>query len=206
MAKKSASKTRARKTETVRTAVFYGNMDWFDVEVEDSAPALPKAFRDARKLSLEHATRNAGRVNALLQPYAHACFMPTSLAGWEKHFADQSGDGWFEIEAAWVRLCGVDFKNAPDGPFPLAKMEAAFVVPVTKAFDPKVFDRWVGKNNVTLSDAVSFMWRIPPQKARDEEQLFTWTNNAGVECVRAEARIAIVPEDLIVPEASKGGR
>ena len=189
-------KQHAVKSPVPRTAVFYGSMKWFDVEIEDLPRSMPRAFTDARKLYAAGRERNINRVIGLLQPFAHALFLPYTLPDWEQHFADVTGDGMPEIEAAWVRLCGVDFENGPEGPFPLAKMEAQFSVPVTESFDSKAFGRWQEENDVPLYDAVSFLWRIPSSNTKGKDRLFAWQNNQGTECLLTNRKSIVLPKGL----------
>ena len=170
------------------TAVFYGNMDWFDVE--DEPGTLPPAFAQAKKLWKADPKRNGNAVIKLLQPYAAAAFLPSTLLDWEEWFADPNGDGMPEIKAAWVRLLGVDFKKSGRSPLPVAKMEAEFEVSMKASFKPADFHAWLDDNGVSLYDAVSFMWSVPDADASDGVALYTWTNNEGQECILTKKKRA----------------
>jgi hypothetical protein len=196
MAKNGKKTGKAQKAAKVKVAVFYGNMDWFSVDVEEPPRSVPRAFTDARKLHETDFKRNEARILELLQPFAHAVFLPTNIADWEDHFVDVGGEGMPEIAASWVRLCGIDFDGAADGPFPLAKMEAEFEVPMSESFDGDTFDGWVEENGVQLYDALSFMWRLPPAKVKGEVELFTWLDNQGAECVRLDRTTANPPKGM----------
>lgn len=194
MAKSKVKPAGPKSRASAKVAVFYGNMDWFDVDSEEAPRSMPAEFKEAVKLHKSGATKNAERIVSLLQPFAHAVFIPPSLPGWKKHFESLSGDDFFEIPAAWVRLCGVDFDGG-GGPFPLARMEAEFEVPVKASFDHAKFRQWVEKNDVSLFDAVSFMWRLSAGKSSRDHELFTWQNNQGAECVLTKRSKAVRPKD-----------
>jgi hypothetical protein len=198
MAKKKAVTGRVRKAARVstKTQMFFGSMKWFDVDLEGLPRSMPKAFAAARALHKEHGHVSAARVIRLLQPFAHAVFMPHTLPDWERFFADPDGEGMPETPARSVRLYGVDFENAPKGPFPLARMAADFEVPVLASFRATEFDRWKEESDVQLYDAVSFMWKIPSVDPREDPTCFPWLNHMGAECMRCSARAAPIPKDL----------
>jgi hypothetical protein len=169
----------AKKSNPV--AIFYGNMDWFDVEDEPSE--LPAEFSAARKLFAADRQRNIDAIIKMLQPFAGALFLPCNLPDWEEWFADPAGEGMPEIQAVSVKLVGVDFKKSGRKLFPVAKMEADFEVPMKSGFKQSEFQAWIDDNEICLHDALSFMWRIPDADATNGVACYTWANNDGAECM-----------------------
>jgi hypothetical protein len=188
MAKKAKKKAKRvggnRAAKPTKYAVFYGLMKWLSVdlgELDELPESMPRAFQEARKLHKANASRNLGRVIDLLQPFAHAIFLPGNIDGW-KGFKATKSDPLSEIAASWVRLRGVDFKNSGDSPFPLAKMEAEFEVPVKDSFDAREFNEWVAKEGASVYDAVSFGWRIPNGDSAADALWIPWGFFQDVQC------------------------
>jgi len=73
----------------MKTAKFYGNMEWFDVD-DDLPDSPPEPLRSARELWLQDPEKNEAQVIEMLLPYLKSYFVPAAIDESGELFPDQA--------------------------------------------------------------------------------------------------------------------
>ena len=154
--------------------MFYGNMDWFDVDDDANDVIFPQAFDQAKDLWNKDPVGNLPDILNLIAPFVRAWFVPAALSDSEDIFPDQS-----DFSATKIRVVGIDFRAKP---FPLCKAEAWFEVPVSELFATTDIEERENDTGEYFYQAVSFGWEIPALNGQDTH-VFTYGNHQGVECI-----------------------
>ena len=154
--------------------MFYGNMDWFDVDDDVDGVVFPQAFDQAKDLWNKDPEGNLHEILKLINPFIRAWFVPAALSDSEDIFPDQS-----DFAAIKIRVVGIDFSASS---FPLCRAEAWFEVPVSELFTSTDIEERENDTGEYFYQAISFGWEIPSLIGGDPH-IFTYGNHQGVECI-----------------------